>query len=108
MRYFFYLLFVLSFTFCTPKGPQTFSSPFIGKTKAELISSKGSPTQIKIYDKSEIYIYKSKEEYYGKKQPISKNGEVVKPKKTSIIEYIYYINDKEIIYKYQVWKKVKK
>ena len=108
MRNFLYFLFVLAFSFCTPKGPQTFSSPFIGKTKAELILSKGSPTQIKIYDKSEVYIYKTKEEYYGKKQPISKNGEIVKPKKTSIIEYIYYINDKEIIYKYQVWKKVHK
>lgn len=108
MKNFLYFLFVLSFSFCTPKGPQTFSSPFLGKTKSDLILSKGSPTQIKIYDKSEIYIYKTKEEYYGKKPPISKSGEVIKPKKTTIIEYIYYINSEEVIYKYQVWKKVQK
>lgn len=108
MRNLLYILFIFSLTFCSPKGPQTFSSPFIGKTKSNLILSKGTPKEIKIYDKSEIYIYKTKEEYYGKKPPISKNGEALKPKRITIIEYIYYINSDEIIYKYQVWKKVQK
>lgn len=108
MKCFTYLFFVFLLFSCSPKGPQTFSSPFIGKTKTDLILSKGSPKEIKIYDKTEVYIYRTKEEYYGKKPPVSKNGEAVKPKKTAIIEYIYYIDEKEIIYKYQVWKKKQK
>ena len=50
---------LISFTllFCTPKGPQTFSSPYVGKTKDELISSKGIAKTIKIFDKTEAYIY---------------------------------------------------
>jgi hypothetical protein len=89
---------------CTPKGPQTFSSPFIGKSKQELISSKGIPSEIKNFGDTYAYIYKSKEEYFGniKNNTISDS---LQPKKTISIEYIYYINNQNIVYKYQIWKK---
>lgn len=94
------LLFALSF--CTPKGPQTYDSNFIGKTKSDLISSKGPAHRIKVFDESEAYIYIKKEDYYGKKikQPLPEQ-----PKKSFQIEYIYYINHDDVIYKYQIWKK---
>ena len=91
-------------TFCSPKGPQTYSSPFIGKSKQDLIAIKGVAKEIRIYDNSEVYIYKTREEYFGKKLPINDSVALV-PKKVYIIEYIYHINKKGYIYKYQVWKK---
>lgn len=100
-------ILLISFTllFCTPKGPQTFSSPFVGKTKSELISSKGQAKTIKIFDKSEAYIYKTREEYFGKKIVLQNADSSLVPKKVFDIEHIYYINEQGIIYKYQVWKK---
>lgn len=98
------VIFSLSLLFCSPKGPQDFDSPFIGKTKADLIFSKGPASKIKIFDKSEAYIYITKEEYFGSKAE-PKNNDELKPKKTIEIESIYYINKKGFVYKYQVWKK---
>ncbi len=104
MRYFVLFLIVSSLLFCTPKGPQTFSSPFIGKKKSDLIAIKGVAKKIKVFDKSEAYIYVTREEYFGKKQTL-KEGAALVPKKVYEIESIYYINEKGYIYKYQVWKK---
>jgi len=104
MRQLIILLFSLSLLFCTPKGPQTFDSPFIGQTKSELIAAKGIAKEIKIFDNSEAHIYKVREEYYGNKlstEEISK----LEPKKIVEIEHIYYINNEGLIYKYQIWKK---
>ena len=95
----------LSFFFCSPRGPQTYDNPFIGKTKDDLISSKGIAKEIKIFDKAEAYIYKTREEYFGKIKDSKKNLDTLTPKKVFVIEHIYYINEKGIIYKYQVWKK---
>jgi len=96
-------VFILSIlTQCTPKGPITFSSPYEGQHKNYLEQVKGKPTVIRKFENSIAYIYITKEEYFGK----SKNIELdTPPKKTVIIEYIYYINNEGIIYKYQVWKK---
>ena len=104
MKRFVVVLFSLSLIFCSPKGPQTFDSPFIGKTKSDLISSKGIAKEIQIFDESEAHIYKVREEYFGNKvslKDISKST----PKKVIEIEHIYYINNDGLIYKYQVWKK---
>lgn len=90
---------------CTPKGPQTFKSPFVGKSREELIVAKGAANEVKIYDNAEVFIYKTKEEYYGKKPPVDKDGNVRKPKEIIVIEYIYYINNDGMVYKYQVWRK---
>lgn len=90
---------------CTPKGPQTFDNPMVGKTRAELIAAKGAANEVKIYDNAEVFIYKTKEEYYGKKPPVDKEGNLRKPKEIVVIEYIYYINEEEKVYKYQVWRK---
>lgn len=104
MKHFFILILSFSLLFCSPKGPQTFDSPFVGKTKEDLIHSKGKASKIKIFEASEAYIYISKEEYFGKKTSSKINNDT-KPKKTIEIENIYYINKKGYIYKYQVWKK---
>lgn len=98
-------IFLLLLIGCTPKGPQTFESPFVGKTREELILAKGTANEVKIYDNAEVFIYKTKEEYYGKKPPIDKNGNPRKPKEIVVIEYIYYINNDGMVYKYQVWRK---
>ena len=98
-------LIFLSLLYCTPKGPQTFNSPFIGKTKSDLISNKGVAKKIKVFDNAEAYIYSTREEYFGKKVSAKKKAKPLVPKKIYEIEQIYYINDKGIIYKYQVWKK---
>lgn len=90
---------------CTPKGPQTFDSPYVGKSREELILAKGVANEVKIYDNDEVFIYKTKEEYYGKKPPVDKDGNLRKPKEIVVIEYIYYINEEEKVYKYQVWRK---
>lgn len=90
---------------CTPKGPQTFDSPYVGKSREELILAKGVANEVKIYDNAEVFIYKTKEEYYGKKPPVDKDGNLRKPKEIIVIEYIYYINNDGMVYKYQVWRK---
>lgn len=90
---------------CAPKGPQTFDNPMVGKTRSELIAAKGAANEVKIYDNAEVFIYKTKEEYYGKKPPVDKEGNLRKPKEIVVIEYIYYINEEEKVYKYQVWRK---
>jgi len=99
------LIISFSLIFCTPKGPQTYSSPYVGKTKSELIATKGIAKTIKIFDKTEAYIYKTREEYFGKKITLNDQDSSVLPKKVFDIEHIYYINEQGIIYKYQVWKK---
>jgi hypothetical protein len=103
MKYITILIFSLSILCCSPKGPQTFDSPFIGKTKADLVAMKGLAKKIKIFDKSEAHIYLTKEEYFGKKT--ASGDKELTPKKIVEIEHIYYINEKGYIYKYQVWKK---
>ena len=108
MKWFSLFCLCLSLSFCSPKGPQTFSSPFIGKTKQELIDSKGLAKDIRGSGTNEIHIYKSYEEYYGKKEKPNK-AQRTTPKKTYLIESIYYINKEGFVYKYQVWrKKIKK
>lgn len=101
MRYQF-VLSILSLTliYCSPKGPQTFNSPLIGKTKATLIETKGNPTLIKKMDNSQVYIYAQKEAYFGKGKPTE-----TKPKKIFNLEYIYYIDENDKVYKYQVWRR---
>jgi len=99
------LIISFSLIFCTPKGPQTYISPYVGKTKSELIATKGIAKTIKIFDKTEAYIYKTREEYFGKKITLNDQDSSVLPKKVFDIEHIYYINEQGIIYKYQVWKK---
>jgi len=98
--------FLILFTLinCSPKGPQTYSSPFIGKSKEDLVNSKGMAKEIKNFGITEAYIYKNREEYFGNIKSDSISSSLV-PKKIFIIEYIYYINENGIIYKYQVWKK---
>lgn len=97
-----YIIISLLLIQCNQKGPQTFSSDFIGNTKEHLIGIKGPAHRIKIFQESEAYIYVKKEDYYGKniKPPLPD-----KPKRSYEIEYIYYINSDNIVYKYQVWKK---
>ncbi len=94
----------LTLPFCTPKGPKTYASSFVGKTKAELIAAKGAAKTIKVYDNAEAHIYKVKEEYFGKNATFTE-GKIPIPKKVTVTEHIYYINDKAIVYKYQVWVK---
>ena len=98
-------LISLCLCFCTPKGPQTFNSPFLGKTKKDLIAAKGIAKEIKVFDNAEAYIYKTREEFFGKKVVPDKNGNPPVPKRVYIVEYIYYINKDGMVYKYQVWKK---
>lgn len=101
MKYF-YIILILFFTFsCSPKGPITYSSPLVGKTKADLIKEKGVAKKIKIFENAEAYIYTNREEYYGKKVVTPD----MKPKKVVDIEHIYYIDSNNKVYKYQVWKK---
>ncbi len=104
MKLFVIILISITLLFCSPKGPKTYYSNFVGKTKAELVSSKGLAKTIKVFDKVEAHIYKVKEEYFGKNVTFTDN-EVLIPKRVTITEHIYYINEKGIIYKYQVWKK---
>lgn len=99
-----FLYFILIFVFvfgCSPKGPITYSSPLVGKTKTQLIKEKGVAKKIKIFDNAEAYIYTTVEEYFGKKEITPES----KPKKIVAIEHIYYINANDTVYKYQVWKK---
>lgn len=97
------ILFAFVLFSCFPKGPKTYTSQLVGKTKNQLISAKGVAKKIKIYKDSEVYIYTVREAYYGKKNP--EIDQSVKPKKVVDIEHIYYINAEGIVYKYQVWEK---
>ena len=101
-----FIVFFTLFTLlsCAPKGPKTYYSSFVGKTKSELILAKGNAKTIKVFDKSEAHIYKVREEYFGDNVTFSKN-EILIPKRVTITEHIYYINEKGIVYKYQVWNK---
>jgi len=98
------LFLSLSLFFCTPKGPQTYKSAFVGKTKQDLINAKGLAKKIKIFDGSEAHIYTVREEYFGKNKKLKQTGSL-KPKKIYDIEHIYYTDKKGVVYKYQVWKK---
>lgn len=98
------LLLTLPLLFCSPKGPVTYKSSFVGQSKAYLISSKGMAKTVKVFENSEAYIYIKKEEYFGKKIQSDENVMMI-PKKAYSTEHIYYINNKGIVYKYQVWKK---
>ena len=103
MKWIIFLL--LSFLIsCSPKGPQTYDNYFVGKTKQELIDSKGVAREIRIAGTNEIYIYSIRQEFFGKKEKLDENQQAI-PKKIYIIETIYYINKEGMIYKYQVWKK---
>jgi len=98
----FFLLFSL-LTFCSPKGPQTLSHPFVGKTKQDLIARRGIAQEIRIYGDNEAHIYKKREEYFGKKNTLDDANRP--PKKIFSVEDIFYINNKEVIYKYQFWRR---
>lgn len=103
MKCFYVLLLSLIIWSCSPKGPQTYTSPLIGKHKNQLIAQKGVAKKIMVYPDYEIYIYTIREEYFGNKNPeLDKD---LKPTKTFDIEHIYYIDSTETVYKYQVWKK---
>ncbi|MCB9174465.1 MAG: hypothetical protein H6589_07635 [Flavobacteriales bacterium] len=105
MKFLYFILIVLFVFGCSPKGPITYSSPLVGKTKTQLIKEKGVAKKIMIFDNSEAYIYTTIEEYFGNKPTTPES----KPKKTVAIEHIYYINANDTVYKYQVWeKKIKK
>lgn len=95
------LILIIFLCCCSPKGPQTHTSYYVGKNKAELIEHKGEPKTIKVFDKSQAFIYKVKEEFYGKNSTESDSI----PKKAFVTEHIYYIDTANTIYKYQVWKK---
>ena len=101
MKYFYFLLITLLFFSCSPKGPITYSSPLVGKTKTQLIKEKGVAKKIKLFENAEAYIYTTVEEYYGNKTITPET----KPKKVVEIEHIYYIDANNVVYKYQVWKK---
>jgi hypothetical protein len=98
------LVFTLPLLFCSPKGPVTYKSSFVGQSKSYLINSKGLAKTVKVFDNSEAHIYIEKEEYYGK-EIYSDDNVMMIPKKINITEHIYYINKKGIVYKYQVWEK---
>ena len=98
------IIISLTLLYCSPKGPVTYSSPFVGGTKAELFFAKGEAKRIKSFDDSKAFIYVVKEENFGKKVQLDKASNAV-PKKTTITEHIYYVNKENIVYKYQVWKK---
>ena len=103
MKYLFIIVLSLFIFSCSPKGPQTYSSPFVGKSKNQLIKEKGIAKKIKVYSDYEIYIYTVKEEYFGNRNPeVNPN---IKPTKVFDIEHIYYIDSTQTVYKYQVWKK---
>ncbi len=104
MKWLSLLFLCTSLSFCSPKGPQTFNNPFVGKSKQELIDSKGLAKDIRTSGTNEIHIYKTYEGYYGKKEKLNKNQQPILKKKY-IIEYIYYINKEGLVYKYQVWRK---
>lgn len=87
---------------CSPEGPVTYTSPLVGKSKVELLKEKGAAQKIKIFDNAEAYIYVVREAYFGKIKEITSE---TKPKQQVEIEHIYYIDDNNMVYKYQVWKK---
>lgn len=101
MKYFYFISIFILFFGCSPKGPITYSSPLVGKTKAQLIKEKGVAKKIKLFENAEAYIYTTVEEYYGNKIITPET----KPKKVVEIEHIYYIDANNVVYKYQVWKK---
>lgn len=102
MKYFYFILIFILFFGCSPKGPITYSSPLVGKTKAQLIKEKGTAQKIQVFENSEAYIYVVKEAYFGKKKVVTPE---TKPKQVVEIEHIYYIDTNNVVYKYQVWKK---
>ena len=104
MKYLLVILITIPLLYCSPKGPVTYKSVFVGQSKADLVFAKGPANTVKVFDNSEAHIYKITEEYFGKKIQSDENVMVI-PKKTSVTEHIYYINEKGLIYKYQVWKK---
>src|SRR5690606_22882128 len=102
MRGVFFILIFVATIACSPKGPVTFASPLVGKSKTELIKEKGTAQKLKVFDNSEAYIYVVKEAYFGKVKEITPE---TKPKQVVEIEHIYYIDANNMVYKYQVWKK---
>jgi hypothetical protein len=102
MRGVFFLLIIVLLVACSPEGPITYTSPLVGKTRAELIKEKGTAQKIKVFEKSEAYIYVVREAYFGKVKEIKPE---TKPKQMVEIEHIYYIDANDKVYKYQVWKK---
>lgn len=99
-----FFLYITLIYACSPKGPQTFDNPFVGKSKEAIIEARGNPTEVRVYDQTEICIYRKKEECFKKNAKPDKNGHLI-PYKTYHIEQIYYVSKKGDIYKYQVWRK---
>lgn len=102
MSKFLLIILVVLMVACSPKGPVTFASPLVGKSRIELIKEKGTAQKVKIFDNSEAYIYVVKEAYFGKNKEITAE---TKPKQVVEIEHIYYIDANNMVYKYQVWKR---
>ena len=102
MSKFLLIILVVLMAACSPKGPVTFASPLVGKSRIELIKEKGTAQKVKVFDNSEAYIYVVKEAYFGKIKEITPE---TKPKQVVEIEHIYYIDANNMVYKYQVWKK---
>lgn len=96
------ILVFFSLIYCSPKGPVTYSSPLVGKTKSDLIKEKGTAQKVKIFGSDEALIYVVREAYFGRIKEIKPE---TKPKQIVEIEHIYYVNSLGKIYKYQVWKK---
>jgi len=86
----FFLLITFSLA-CSPKGPQTFDNPYVGKTKTELIEGRGEPAEIKKFEKAYAYIYKKRQECF-RKNPSSSKYKDLTPYKIYSIEQIYYVN----------------
>ena len=106
MKHFSILILLIVCLSCAKKGPKTFNSAIVGKTKSELIAIKGVAREIKVFDNAEAYVYKTREEYFGNvKTNKQENSTLPTPKKIYVTEHIYYINEKGIVYKYQIWKK---
>ena len=102
MRFIFFILIFVSVLACSPEGPVTYASPLVGKSKLQLIKEKGTAQKIKVFENAEAYIYVVKEAYFGKNKVVTAD---TKPKQVVEIEHIYYIDNKNMVYKYQVWKK---
>ncbi|HCQ29167.1 MAG TPA: hypothetical protein DIU39_02700 [Flavobacteriales bacterium] len=96
---FFYSLISLVIISCTPK-PVAFDSPWLGKNVTALYKSLGEPDRKEKISEGEKWIYVQKIAYFGKKPP----KENQPPKFFYIIERIFSINKKGIVFKYEVFK----
>jgi len=97
------LFLSLSLFFCTPKGPQTYKSAFVGKTKQDLML-KGLLKKLRFLMAQKLIFILFVKSILAKTKKLKQTGSL-KPKKIYDIEHIYYTDKKGVVYKYQVWKK---